>query len=149
MIYSPPLQPFRRIITSPLAPVLPPQAHPFPTPPCFRIRKGISTGCLLSQIPLKQRASVRRADAYQITMETKAEAPRGQLFLRGPSKGQAMKYAGLLVMPAGFFLTIAALLLFPAPLSRAVFVFCGLAVEALGLAVAVRGHMGPREETRP
>lgn len=60
-----------------------------------------------------------------------------------------MKYAGLLVMPAGFFLTIAALLLFPAPLARAVFVFCGLAVEALGLAVAVRGHMGPREETRP
>jgi hypothetical protein len=64
------------------------------------------------------------------------------------SKGRAMKYAGLLVMPAGFVLSIAAILLFPAPASRAAFVFCGLAVEAMGLAVAVRGHMGPRGEKR-
>jgi hypothetical protein len=60
-----------------------------------------------------------------------------------------MKYAGLLVMPAGFFLSIAALVLFPAPASRAAFVFCGLAVEALCLVVAVRGHMQPRGESRP
>jgi hypothetical protein len=52
-----------------------------------------------------------------------------------------MKYAGLLVMPAGFFLTLAALLLFPAPASRTAFVLCGLAVEGMGLAVAMRGHM--------
>ncbi|MGD0548419.1 MAG: hypothetical protein ABR991_11405 [Terracidiphilus sp.] len=52
-----------------------------------------------------------------------------------------MKYAGLLVMLAGFFLTITALVLFPDPASRAAFVVCGLAVELLGLAVAVRGHM--------
>ncbi len=57
-----------------------------------------------------------------------------------------MKYAGLLVMPAGFFLAIAALLLFPAPGLRAAFVVCGLAVEAMGLAVAVRGHMEARGE---
>jgi len=55
-----------------------------------------------------------------------------------------MKYPGLLAMTAGFFLTIAALLLFPDPAPRAVFVFCGLAVEALGLGVAVRGHMEAR-----
>ena len=55
-----------------------------------------------------------------------------------------MKYAGLLVMPAGFFLAIAALLLFPAPAPRAAFIACGLAVEALGLVVAVRGHMERR-----
>jgi hypothetical protein len=60
-----------------------------------------------------------------------------------------MKYAGLLVMPAGFFLSIAALVLFPAPALRAAFVLCGLAVEALGLAVAVRGHIEPRGEIRP
>ncbi|MFZ0744563.1 MAG: hypothetical protein WAM85_09150 [Terracidiphilus sp.] len=60
-----------------------------------------------------------------------------------------MKYAGLLVMPAGFFLSIAAILLFPTPAPRAAFVVCGLAVEFMGLAVAVRGHMGPREERRP
>jgi hypothetical protein len=52
-----------------------------------------------------------------------------------------MKYAGLLVMPAGFFLTIAALVLFPDAAPREAFVLCGLAVECLGLAVAVRGHM--------
>jgi hypothetical protein len=62
---------------------------------------------------------------------------------------ESMKYAGLLVMPAGFFLTIAAVLLFPAPAPRAAFVLCGLAVEALGLAVAVRGHMEARGERRP
>jgi hypothetical protein len=59
-----------------------------------------------------------------------------------------MKYAGLLVMPAGFFLSIAALLLFPDPARRIAFVLCGLAVEAMGLAVAVRGHMTPRGERR-
>lgn len=57
-----------------------------------------------------------------------------------------MKYAGLLVMPAGFFLTVAALVLFPDAALRATFVVCGLAVEALGLAVAVRGHMERRQE---
>lgn len=60
-----------------------------------------------------------------------------------------MKYAGLLVMPAGFFLSIAAILMFPAPAPRAAFVVCGLAVEGLGFAVAVRGHMENRGESRP
>jgi len=60
-----------------------------------------------------------------------------------------MKYAGLLVMPAGFFLAVAALVLFPAPAPRAAFVLCGLAVEILGLVVAVRGHMPAKGESRP
>jgi len=60
-----------------------------------------------------------------------------------------MKYAGLLVMPAGFFLSIAALVLFPDPMPRSVFVVCGLAVEGMGLYVAVRGHMPARGESRP
>ncbi len=51
-----------------------------------------------------------------------------------------MKYAGLLVMPAGFFLALAALVLIPDPARRAAFVVCGLAGEGMGLAVAVRGH---------
>ncbi|MGB7548524.1 MAG: hypothetical protein WBM14_12300 [Terracidiphilus sp.] len=59
-----------------------------------------------------------------------------------------MKYAGLLAMPAGFFLSIAAILLFSDPASRTAFVVCGLAVEGMGLAVAVRGHMAPRGEKR-
>jgi hypothetical protein len=60
-----------------------------------------------------------------------------------------MKYAGLLVMPAGFFLTAAALVLFAGAAERAVFIVCGLAVESLGLAVAVRGHMLARGAGRP
>ena len=58
-----------------------------------------------------------------------------------------MKYAGMLVMPAGFFLCVAALVLFPAPASRIALVFCGLAVEILGLVVAVRGHIEPRGDS--
>jgi hypothetical protein len=60
-----------------------------------------------------------------------------------------MKYAGLLVMPAGFFLAVAALALFPDPPRRAAFVFCGLVVVILGLVVAVRGHMPARGAARP
>ena len=60
-----------------------------------------------------------------------------------------MKYAGLLVMPAGFFLCIAAIILFSDPAPRAAFVLCGLAVEVLGLAVSVRGHMEVRGGSRP
>jgi hypothetical protein len=59
-----------------------------------------------------------------------------------------MKYAGLLVMPAGFALSISAILLFPASTERAAFILCGLAVEAMGLVVAVRGHMQKRGEDR-
>jgi hypothetical protein len=59
-----------------------------------------------------------------------------------------MKYAGLLVMPAGFFLTVAALLLFPAPIPRLAFVLCGFAVIVLGLIVAFRGHMPARGQRR-
>ena len=55
-----------------------------------------------------------------------------------------MKYAGLLVMPTGFFLAFAALILFPDAGIRATFVVCGVAVELLGLGVAVRGHMERR-----
>jgi hypothetical protein len=60
-----------------------------------------------------------------------------------------MKFAGLLVMPAGFFLTLAALVLFPDPVKRMAFVLCGLVVECLGLAVAVRGYIPARGATRP
>jgi hypothetical protein len=32
---------------------------------------------------------------------------------------------------------------------RALFILCGIAVELLGLGVAVRGHMERRQEPRP
>lgn len=49
-------------------------------------------------------------------------------------------------MPAGFLLTIAALVLFPVSntSARAVFVVCGIAIEVLGLVVAARGHLEAR-----
>jgi len=59
-----------------------------------------------------------------------------------------MKFAGLLVMAAGFFLTIAALILFPAAALRTFFVLSGIAVEGMGLVAAVRGHMQVRGENR-
>ncbi|HZB88789.1 MAG TPA: hypothetical protein VE291_09050 [Terracidiphilus sp.] len=59
-----------------------------------------------------------------------------------------MKYAGLVVMPAGLFLSLAAVLLFPDPGPRTAFVLCGIAVEAMGLAVAVRGHMASAGDRR-
>ena len=51
-------------------------------------------------------------------------------------------------MPAGFFLALAAILLFPGAAERTAFVLCGLAVEAMGLVVSVRGHMQLRSENR-
>ena len=59
-----------------------------------------------------------------------------------------MKYAGLVVMAAGFFLSIAAVVLFSAPPQRAAFVVCGVAVEVLGLVVTVRAHMEARGESQ-
>ena len=56
-----------------------------------------------------------------------------------------MKFAGLIVMPAGFFLSIAALVLFPTAGPRTAFILCALVVEVVGLVVAVRGHMENRE----
>jgi hypothetical protein len=56
-----------------------------------------------------------------------------------------MKFAGLIVMPAGFFLSMAALVLFPAAGPRTAFILCALAVEIVGLIVAVRGHMENRQ----
>jgi hypothetical protein len=58
-----------------------------------------------------------------------------------------MRFAGLLVMPAGFFLAVAALVLFSNPVQRLEFVLSGLAVEALGLAVALRGHLLAHRES--
>ena len=57
-----------------------------------------------------------------------------------------MKNAGLLVMPAGFFLAVAAIVLFSSPAPHAIFVLAGLLVELIGLTVAVRAHLANRGE---
>ena len=60
-----------------------------------------------------------------------------------------MKYAGLLVMPAGFFLAAAALVLFPDAGLRGTFVVCGLAVELLGWASPCAGTWSGVPEPNP
>ena len=59
-----------------------------------------------------------------------------------------MKASGFLLLVAGCFLVLSALVLFREPGPRAVFVFVGLAVEILGLVFAFRSHLIPREEKR-
>jgi hypothetical protein len=57
-----------------------------------------------------------------------------------------MKVMSFLLLLAGWFLVLASIVLFPAPTSRAAFVFAGIGVEALGLTLVFRSHAIPREE---
>jgi len=59
-----------------------------------------------------------------------------------------MKFVGFLLLPAGWFLALAAIVLFASPPLRVAFVLAGIAVEALGLIFAFRSHLIPREEKR-
>ena len=59
-----------------------------------------------------------------------------------------MKAVSFLMLLAGWFLVLAAIVLFASPPLRAAFVLAGIAVEALGLALAFRSHLIPREEKR-
>jgi membrane protein implicated in regulation of membrane protease activity len=51
-----------------------------------------------------------------------------------------MKPAGFLLLVAGWAIVVAALLLLPSAPSRVAFVLAGIAVQALGLVLAVRSH---------
>jgi type IV secretory pathway TrbL component len=51
-----------------------------------------------------------------------------------------MKLAGFLLLLSGWVIVIAAIVLLPIAGSRAVFVLAGLAVQVLGLVLAVRAH---------
>jgi hypothetical protein len=57
-----------------------------------------------------------------------------------------MKVVSLLLLLAGWFLVLAAVVLLASPPSRAGFVLAGIAVEALGLILIFRSHAIPREE---
>jgi hypothetical protein len=54
-----------------------------------------------------------------------------------------MKIAGFLTLLAGWALVLSALVLLPAGIAQNAFVAAGLAVEAMGLVLAVRAHMLP------
>lgn len=57
-----------------------------------------------------------------------------------------MKLAGLLMLPAGWIIVLAAIVMLPPQTVRAAFVFAGLAVEALGLGLVIRAHLPAAEE---
>lgn len=57
-----------------------------------------------------------------------------------------MKITGFLLLLAGCALAVSAVALLSKPASRAAFVFCGLAVQALGLVFAFRSHLSLRGE---
>ena len=57
-----------------------------------------------------------------------------------------MKLMGFLLLGAGWLIVLAAVAMLPTAASMAAFVLAGVAVEALGLALAFRAHMIWREE---
>jgi hypothetical protein len=59
-----------------------------------------------------------------------------------------MKLAGMLLLPAGWCIVISAVVLFPRPGARGLFVVAGLAIQAIGLILAFRGSGKLREEER-
>jgi hypothetical protein len=59
-----------------------------------------------------------------------------------------MKFVGFLLLLAGWFLVLAAIVLLKSPPSRGAFVLAGIAVESLGMILAFRSHSIPRQEKR-
>ncbi len=54
-----------------------------------------------------------------------------------------MRIAGFLLLIAGWFLVLSALVLLRAAWPQAAFVLAGMAVEALGLGMVLRSHVTP------
>jgi hypothetical protein len=67
-------------------------------------------------------------------------------FLIGYNRKIPMKLAGFLLLGAGWLIVLAAVLMLRTAASMAAFALAGVAVEALGLALAFRSHMIWREE---
>lgn len=59
-----------------------------------------------------------------------------------------MRIAGFLLLLSGWILVLAAIALLAAAGPRGVFLFAGLAVEALGLVLVVRSHLTPKTDDR-
>jgi len=59
-----------------------------------------------------------------------------------------MRFVGFLLLLAGWLLVLSAIVLLAAPVSLAVFVLAGVAVEALGLTFVIRSHLILREDKR-
>jgi hypothetical protein len=57
-----------------------------------------------------------------------------------------MKAAGFLLLPAGWVLVLAAIALLPSAGPRGAFLLAGAGVEVLGLVLAARSHLTPKED---
>jgi hypothetical protein len=57
-----------------------------------------------------------------------------------------MKIAGFLLLLAGWILVLAAIALLATAGPRAAFLLAGLGVELLGLVLAARAHLTPKED---
>jgi len=57
-----------------------------------------------------------------------------------------MKAAGFLLLPAGWVLVLAAIALLPTAGPRGAFLLAGVGVEVLGLVLAARSHLTPKED---
>jgi hypothetical protein len=55
-----------------------------------------------------------------------------------------MKITGFLMMPAGWFIVLAALVLLRAYLAQNLFVAAGVGVEIMGLVLFTRAHLNPK-----
>jgi len=59
-----------------------------------------------------------------------------------------MNAVGFLMLLAGWFLVLSAIVLFRSPTLQTAFVLAGIAVETLGLILVFRSQLIPREEKR-
>ena len=59
-----------------------------------------------------------------------------------------MKLAGMLLLLAGWGIVVSAVVLFPRPTTRALFVLAGLGVQGLGLILAFRSGAKSPEEAK-
>jgi hypothetical protein len=57
-----------------------------------------------------------------------------------------MKLAGMLLLLAGWGIVVSAVVLFPRPMTRVLFVLAGLGVQGLGLILAFRSGATLQEE---
>jgi uncharacterized membrane protein HdeD (DUF308 family) len=63
-------------------------------------------------------------------------------------QGDSLKFVSCLLLLSGFFLVLAALVLFPAPATRIAFVVAGLGVEVLGVGLLTRAYTLAQKEQR-
>ena len=57
-----------------------------------------------------------------------------------------MRVAGFFMLLAGWVLVLAALALLPSAATRVIFLLAGLAVEVVGLVLAFRSHLRPKDD---